>query len=365
MNRPAISHFRRLAALLILVIGFAAAQSFSPELEASLDRLISTEISRGGIPGLSVAIAAGDGPIWTRGYGFADVENFVPATERSRYRLASISKPITAVALLSLVEAGKASLDDDVRKYVPEFTEKPWPVTLRQLLGHLGGVRTYQGDEMESTAHYENVRDGLVMFAADPLAAQPGSKYIYSSYGFNLAGAAAEVIAAMPFRQLLAGNVFTPAGMTSTRDDDSFAIIPNRVSGYARSKTGDLRNCALSDTSNKVPGGGMISTAADIVRFGRAVMEDRLLRPETRKIMWSPQRRSDGGYTSYGLGWTLGTLDGQPRYSHGGGQPGTSTFLDIVPGERTVVAVMTNLQGAPAKEISEKILRLLREERSQ
>ncbi|MCZ2152757.1 MAG: beta-lactamase family protein [Bryobacterales bacterium] len=356
---------RRVAALLLLIIGIAGAQGFPPQLEAKLDTLISTEISRSGIPGLSVAIGVGDGAIWTRGYGFADVENFVPATQYSRYRLASISKPITAVTLLELVEAGKAGLDDDVRQYVPEFTEKPWPVTLRQLLGHLGGVRTYEGDEMKSTAHYANVRDGLVMFAADPLAAQPGSKYIYSSYGFNLAGAAAEVIAGVPFRQLLEESVFAKAGMTSTRDDDSVAIIPNRVNGYARSKSGELQNCALADTSNKVPGGGMISTASDIVRFGRAVMEGRLLKPETRQLMWSPQRLNDGKYTSYGLGWTIGTFDEEPRYSHGGGQPGTSTFLDVLPGRHVVVAVMTNLEGAPAKDISEKILRLLAEQHAQ
>lgn len=316
-------------------------------------------MSGGGIPGLTVAIGVDDAPVWTRGYGFADLENFVPATERSRYRLASISKPITAVALLKLVEAGKASLDDDVRKYVPEFPAKQWPVTLRQLLSHLSGVRSYRGNENESTAHYVNVRDGLAMFSADPLDHQPGSKYLYSSYGFNLAGAAAEAIAAKPFRQLLAESVFEPAGMASTRDDDTFAIIPNRVRGYRRNKEGGVRNCALADTSNKVPGGGLISTAADVVRFGRAVLNDVLLHPETRALMWTAQHTNDGKLTSYGLGWNITSFDGRPRFAHGGGQPGTSTYLSVLPDQRIVVGVLTNLEGAQPKELTDEILQLL------
>lgn len=361
MNRSTVLHTRpqRLLAMLLLAVAFCFAQGLSPELEERIDRLVSTQMSARGIPGLSVAIGVGDAPIWTRGYGFADLENFVPATERSRYRLASISKPITAVALLQLVEAGKASLDDDVRKYVPDFPAKQWPVTLRQLLSHLGGVRSYRGNENESTKHYVNVRDGLEMFAADPLDHEPGSKYLYSSYGFNLAGAAAEAIAAKPFRQLLAETVFEPSGMKSTRDDNSFAIIPNRVEGYRRNKAGELQNCALADTSNKVPGGGLISTAADVVRFGRGVLDGTFLKAETQVLMWTPQRTNNGKPTSYGLGWNLGSLEGRPRYTHGGGQPGTSTFLDVLPQQRIVVAILTNLEGAQPKEVSDEILRIL------
>ncbi|MDZ7637303.1 MAG: serine hydrolase domain-containing protein [Bryobacterales bacterium] len=348
----------RLLAALLVAASLCLAQSLPPQLEERIDRLIATEMSRRGIPGLSVAIGIGDAPIWSRGYGFADLENFVPATERSRYRLASIAKPITAVALMQLVEAGKASLDDDVRGYVPDFPKKRWPITLRQLLGHLGGVRSYRGSETESTAHYANVRDGLTMFSTDPLEQQPGTRYHYSSYGFNLAGAAAESIAGKPFRQLLADSVFLPAGMRSTRDDDTFAIIPHRVEGYRKDEAGDVRNCALADTSNKVPGGGLIATAPDIVRFGRAVINGTLLRPESVAAMWTSQRTDDGKSTAYGLGWNLASFEGRRRVSHSGGQPGTSTFMDVLPDERIVVAVLTNLEGAQPKSISEEILRL-------
>lgn len=352
-------HSCRLLALLLLAVTFCLAQNLAPELEERIDRLVSTQMSASAIPGVSVAVGIGDSPIWSRGYGFADLENFVPATERSRYRLASISKPITAVALLRLVEAGKADLNDDVRRYVPEFTEKQWPVSLRQLLSHLGGVRGYNGMESVTTVHYDHVREGLAIFASDPLAHQPGSKYLYSSYGFNLAGAAAEVIAGKPFRELLQDSVFAPAGMSATRDDNTFAIIPNRVRGYQRTAAGEVRNCELADTSSKIPGGGLISTVGDVARFGRAVMDGALLRPDTRATMWTAQHTNDGKSVSYGLGWTLAAFEGQHRFYHGGGQSGTSTFLDVLPERRIVVSVLCNLQGAPAREISEQILHLL------
>ena len=334
-------------------------QGLSPQLAERVDQVISTEMARRNIPGVSVAIAVGDSPIWSRGYGLADLENFVPATERSRYRLASISKPITAVALLKLVEAGKANLDDDVRRYVPEFPQKSSTVTLRQLLGHLGGIRSYRGEESESTRHYVNVRDGLEMFSADPLEHQPGSKYLYSTYGFNLAGAAAESIAGVPFRELIATTVFQPAGMLQTRDDSTYDLIPNRVAGYRRASDGSIQNCVLADTSNKVPGGGLIATAPDVVRFGRAILDGAIATPSMRKLMFTPQRLNDGKPSSYGMGWNITTLEGRQRVFHGGGQAGTSTFLDVLPEDGIVVAVLANLQGADPKTISEEILNVL------
>jgi len=338
------------------VPSIATGASVSEALERQIERIVVTEMARRKIPGLSVALGVGDAPIWERAYGFASLELNAPTTELSLYRTASIAKPITAVAIMRLVEAGKARLDDDVRKHFPAFPEKPWPITIRQLLGHLGGIRSYAGDEVRSTTHYANVADGLAMFANDPLAHPPGSKYLYSSYGFNLAGAAAEKIAGMPFRQLLSSSVFEPAGMRHTRDDHHFAIIANRVSGYRKNGDGVMENCALADTSNKIPGGGLISTAGDLVRFGRAVLGGKLVSSDSRQEMWTTQRTPDGKPTGYGLGWIVTRRNGKVHVGHGGGQPGTSTTLDILPEQHLVVAILTNLEGAGPKQIADLIL---------
>ena len=126
----------------------------------------------------------------------ADLENFVPVKTSTVLRTASIAKPVTATAAMQLVEAGRLDLDAPVEKYVPEFPRKPWPVTMRQLLGHLGGIRSYrdQGESL-NTRHFSTLRDAVRVFAADDLASEPGTRYTYSSLGFVLAGAVVEAVA--------------------------------------------------------------------------------------------------------------------------------------------------------------------------
>lgn len=336
--------------------GLAAAALMDEALERRVERIIVSEMARRRIPGMSVAVGVGDSPVWTKGYGFASLELNAPVTELSLYRTASIAKPITAVAILRLVEAGKARLDDDVRQHYPAFPPKQWPITLRQLLGNLGGIRSYEGDEVRSTRHYPNVADGLEMFANDPLVHQPGTKYLYSTYGFNLAGAAAERIAGMPFRRLLSSSIFEPAGMRQTRDDHHFTVIPNRVAGYRKNGDGVIENCALADTSNKIPGGGLLSTAGDLVRFGRAILDGKLVNKISQQEMWTSQRTTDGKTTGYGLGWLVMRRNGRLHVGHGGGQPGTATSLDILPDDKVVVAILTNLEGSGPKQIAELVL---------
>ena len=337
----------------------SVAASLDDAVQRRIERIIVSEMSRRRIPGLSVAIGIGDLPVWARGYGFANLEQNVPVTEVSLFRTASLAKPITAVALIRLAEAGKLSLDDNVRMHFPAFPQKQWPVTLRQLLGHLGGIRSYLGEEARSTVHYPNVADGIAMFSRDPLLHAPGTKYLYSSYGFNLAGAAAERAAGIPFRQLLRSSVFEPAGMRHTRDDNHFAIIPNRVSGYRKNGSGDLENCVFADTSNKIPGGGLLSTAPDLVNFSRAILAGKLVNEQSRKLMWTSQRTADNKPTGYGLGWLFDRFQNRLRAGHGGGQAGTATSLELLPDERIVVAILTNLEGSGPKQIAELILNAL------
>ena len=190
----------RVAALLLLSLASTTAQE---ALEEDLTALCEVKIARDRIPGLSCAAFVGDRIVYARGFGLSDVENDVPATTETVYRLASISKPLTAVLVMQLVEEGALDLDQDLHGLVPEWPKKRWPVTTRQLLGHLGGVRHYQG-EGESTRRYANQRAGLLRFAQDPLRHQPGTRYLYSTYGFNLAAAAVETLREQPFAEVLA-----------------------------------------------------------------------------------------------------------------------------------------------------------------
>ena len=165
------------------------------------------------IPGMSIAIATRDGSIWSNGYGMADLENFVPAKASTVYRTASIAKPITAVAAMQLVESGALNLDAPIDTYVPSFPKKQWPITTRQLLGHLGGIRGYKdGAETYLTKHYWSLSEASMVFAEDPLLHEPGSKYFYSTFGYVLAGLAVEAAGKQSVRLLPADSYLCTGG---------------------------------------------------------------------------------------------------------------------------------------------------------
>jgi CubicO group peptidase (beta-lactamase class C family) len=334
---------------LLVVLCFAApaaAQApLPPAKVAALEAAIAAEMSRLGIPGVSAAVALEHELRWSAGYGRTDIENNVPATASTVYRLGSIAKTITAAAVLQLAEKGLLDLDAPVQKYVPTFPAKQWPVTCRQLLAHVGGVRWYADGEMESTRHYGSVTDGLAMFKDDPLAFEPGTAFLYSSYGYNLLGAAIEGASGTTYLDYVRKNVFEPAGMERAQADDVFAIIPNRARGYQKASTGELRNSALADTSNKIPGGGLVATAEDVARFAMALQGGALLQKDTLGRMMTRQTTRDGRVTGTGLGLFLGERDRVREAWHTGGQPQVSTILYMRPDRRVAVALLTNLEG--------------------
>lgn len=348
-----------IACLLLLFTALVSraeeAPGLTPVQVLALQQEVAAEVKAQGIPGLSAAVATGRQLQWTEGYGFSDLENFVPADRETVYRLGSVSKPITAAAVLQLWEQGKLDLDAPIQKYVAEFPAKKWPVTARQLLGHLGGVRHYRGTEIESTRHYASLTEGLSIFKDEPLQEEPGTKYVYSTYGYSLLGCAVEEASGLRFPEYLQTQVFKPAGMSRIYVDDVQAIIPHRAQGYVKAKDGNLRNSGLADTSYKIPGGGLCSTAAELARFGAALEAGKLLKPETLKLMWTSQRTRDGKETSYGLGWGVKLRGTELLVSHGGAQQRTSTYLYLRPEKGCAVALMCNLEGAQLAPLAERL----------
>lgn len=348
----------RVAALLPL-LSWASAPA-QEALEQDLTALCEAKIARDRIPGLSCAAFVGDRMVFARGFGRSDVENDVPATSETVYRLASISKPVTAVLVLQLAEEGALDLDQDLHGLVPEWPKKRWPVTTRQLLGHLGGVRHYQG-EGESTRRYANQRAGLRRFARDPLLHQPGKRYLYSTYGFNLAAAAVETLREQPFAEVLAARIAKPAAAGSLQDDDAWRIIRHRAQGYVR-RMGKLQNSQLMDSSYKLGGGGLCCSALDLARVAQALLAGELIKRETLEQMWKEQRTTAGEGTGYGLGFSLTTLDGERQVGHSGAQSRVSTNLQLLPDRGVGAVVLCNLQGVKLGGLMRRLLRRLRQE---
>jgi len=305
--------------------------------------LVDREMARTLAPGVSVAVARDGRLVWSEAIGCADVELQVPMTATTRLRIGSVSKPLTSVALGRLVEDGKLDLDAPVQRYVPDFPKKAWPVTTRELAGHLAGIRHYEGREFEIRDHYANVRSSLAIFEKDALLFEPGTRFSYSSYGWNLISAVLEAASGRPFLELMQKTVFEPAGLAHTAPDDPAPIVPGRARFYTRDEKGAIVNAGLVDNSYKWAGGGFLSTAEDLVAFGFALLEGRLLSPDTVRLLWTSQKTSDGKETGYGLGWSVSRDEkGRRRVSHSGGAQGGTAYLVIYPDERLVAAMIVN-----------------------
>src|SRR6185369_2309850 len=196
-----------------------------------------------GAPGASITVIKDGHVIWSEGFGMADVEQQVPATPLTRFRVGSVSKPLTSAALGLLVEERKLDLDAPIQKYVPSFPQKPWPITTRQLAGHLAGIRHYEAGEFESRAPYATVRAGLAVFEKDALLFEPGTRFSYSSYGWNLIAAVMEGASGEKYLDLMQKSVFGPAGMTHTGPDAAAETVPRRAHFYTRDpETGAVIN---------------------------------------------------------------------------------------------------------------------------
>ncbi len=338
------------AALWLLALPCFAAE-LDPAVRAAIDASIRSMLGPNQA-GLSVGVMHGD-EVWFNAYGYADVEKKIRATPRTTYRMASVTKSWTAVSVLQLVEQGKLGLDDEIQKSVPKFPKKAFPVTVRQLLGHLGGVYHYRGLASERVSKPVTTVGALSLFQAWDLACEPGTRFLYTSYGYNLLGAAIEGASGKSYAEYLAANLFGPLEMKDSDIERPARMNAQWALGYSLKK-GVFGPAAPLELSSRYAGGGTRSTVEDMVRFGRALLDGKLLTPESHQLMRTVQVTRDGLLTDYGLGFNVFPQRGHYVLAHAGGQSGTSTLLVLIPAERFVLALATNLeaQGGVLSEIS-------------
>lgn len=369
-KRAAALHTGLLVALLAACATEPAPDATTPVPVEEIERLIGDFVTDGEVVGLQAAIGVGDAVVWTGACSSADLENDLPVTDETRFRTASISKWMTGTAAMHLVEQGRLDLDEDVQTYCPEYPVKRWPLTTRQLLQHRAGVRHYIGSNgepreteaqraalrevMESkaltrTVRYTNTVDALAPFKDDPLLFEPGTDYGYTSFGYRVVGCVLRGAARSSLNDLMDEVVFRPAGMSSTRDDDAFAIVPGRVHGYRRDDDGQLRRSAFRDVSENLPAGGHLSTTSDLVRFALAWHAGTLIDPASIDEMTTAPDGADPG-SFYGLGVSVtrvDALDGATAWLHSGSQDETRTWLILLPERDVAIAMMSNDEDVP------------------
>jgi CubicO group peptidase (beta-lactamase class C family) len=317
------------------------------------------------LPGLSVAVGAGGDIVWAEGFGWADLEKRVPVAPETRFRIGTASTALTSAAAGLLLEDGKLKLDEEIQTYVPAFPRKRWPVTLRQLMGHVAGVRSDGGDEGPLfSEHCERPVDALTHFAERPLLFEPGTQFHRSSYGWILVSAAVEAAAGEPFLGFMQKKIVEPLGMDDTMPDSSTSSILDRATPYFPRFAADprygqqlMRSINLSCYSGA---GVFLSTASDLVRFGMAMDRGRRLQPATVRLLQTSQRLTSGEETGYGLGWDLEdvTLAGEHLRvaGHDGDLLGGRVVSLMTVRERgIVVAVISNISYADTLSLASQV----------
>ena len=388
----------------------------SPQWSEAVGRarhIIRTGLAEQNLPGLSVAVGAGGEIVWAEGFGWSELETRSPVTPDTRFRIGAASTMLTSAAVGVLLEKGGLRLDDEIRTYVPEFPKKQWPVTVRQLMGHVAGVTTDSGDERPlSRQRCERPVDALRQIADSELLFEPGTQYRYSNYGWVLVSAAIEAAADQPFLAFMREQVFQPVGMDDTGAESSTEENPERVGepqedapflrllqdvileplGIGRNtaaagKTPDAATLYVAgfgpdpvfrhrlhvrlprNLSCYAGSLAFFSTPSDLVRFGLAIDRGTLLQPATVQLLQASQQLRSGQQTGHGLGWDLETvaLAGGPAQAVGyeGKSADARTVSLMLFRERGIaVAVMSNISHADTSALAVKVAETFADDRA-
>jgi CubicO group peptidase (beta-lactamase class C family) len=325
-----------------MIIAAIAAAS----LAAQIDRLASEALSSGPKAGMSVAVVRRGQTILAKGYGFANVELAVPSTPETVYHADSITKHLTAGAVLRLVDEKKLSLDDPITKFVAPLPPSWADVRIRHLLNHTSGSASYTslpswGPQERLDLSHEDV---LALIRNEPFHSGPGTAWRYNNSGFYLLGMVIEKVTGKSYADAMREMVFVPLGMTSTQYCGFRPIIRNRAAGYVVDR-GKLVNAEPMSWAAPFAGGAVCSTAGDLVRYERALEEHQLFGEATLQAMRAPTVLPDGAAIDYGFGTRLGNLGGHRIAGHTGNGGGFRNVLERFPDDDLTVVVLSNTDG--------------------
>ena len=307
----------------------------------SVDRLVAAEMARAHIPGVSIAVVRGGKVVRAQGYGMADLEQQIPVTPQTVFKIGSVSKQFLATGIMLLAQDGRLSVDDPVAKHYPGTPESWKDITLRHLLTHTSGLLR-EGPAFDPL---KSQPDSIVVRSAfdQPLVFPTGSKYQYCNVCyFTLADIIART-SGKTWGEFLGERVFRPLGMTATRTTTTTDLVPRRARGYVWRDSGYVN--AFEFLALR-PSGAFLSTAQDLAKWDAALYGDRVLTKASREAMWTPARLTGGGTSGYGFGWFVDTLDGHWRVYHDGSLPGFRAGMARFPNDSLTVIVLTNADAA-------------------
>jgi serine beta-lactamase-like protein LACTB, mitochondrial len=310
------------------------------------------------LPAISAAVAINGRVVWEHASGWADGAHEHPATPASVFRIGSLSKLLTATAAVRLWERGILDLDRGVGELIAEVPLTDPPLTARMLAGHLSGIRHYGRSEYVSLTAYPSVSASLFTFLGDSLVAQPGERYLYSSYGYNLLGHVIELTAQKEFRAVIRDEVTAPLNVDRIRPSQAPPAL-DEVDYFFEDGEGTLTLTPYVELSDRWPSGGYVGTAPDLARFGSSVFSS--LSDSGRDLMLTPMKDATGTPTGVGIGWRVGVdASGRRLAHHGGDAMGSRAYLLALVDAGIAVAILSNVNFAPIGEAeARRVLELI------
>ncbi len=350
----------RTALLLGVLAASTAGAQDARELTQYVDSVANAAITERRVAGVSVAVARKGRIVLAKGYGFADLENDVPATAETVFRIGSITKQFTAAAIMRLMEQGKLSLDDTLQHFLPNVPTQGNRVTVRHLLNHTSGIRSYTslGPKWQRVVRLDLAPDSLVtLFADEPFDFKPGDAYRYNNSGYFLLGMIIEKLSGKRYGQFLQDEFFTPLGLKSTVYCDQAPLIKRRAQGYTPRPGAPFVNAEPLSMTQPYAAGSLCSTVTDLVAWTLALSSGKVVSPASYALMTTPGTLNDGKPITYGFGLGMGTVRGHRQVAHNGGINGFVSEVHHYPDDSVVTVVLTNTSALTAIELERLVAR--------
>ncbi len=330
--------------LLFVFCGRSLAQDPFQGITDGVDRFVKDQK----VAGMSAAIAINGKKVWSHAAGMANKKGAAPIAETTLIRTASIAKPMTAIAVMQLVEQGLVKLDEPIQTYIPNYPKpKKGTITVKDLLAHNAGLGGYKSaKEAESQVEYATMEAAMNVFKDRKLIHTPGTQFAYTTYGYVVLGVLIEKVSGKSYETYMQENIWDKVGMPNTGVEHADKTYANKAALYHNRK-GKIKDGKKNNLSNRIPGGGFYSTVEDLLKFGDAVADHRLISEESLKLMSEVRSINKGGGNPYGYGWYLygGPETPHAIIGHTGEQTGTSSMLIIIPARKITIAIMSNTSG--------------------
>ncbi len=333
----------------------------SQVLTAEFDKLLQETFKPGG-PGAAVLVAKNGQVIYHKAFGMANLELDIPLKPDHVFRIGSVTKQFTCAAIMQLVEQGKLSLQDDLTKFIPDYPTQGKKITVEHLLTHTSGIKSYTGmKEWDDEVRRKDFTVSALIdyFKDQPMDFEPGTKQLYNNSGYILLGFIIEKVSGKTYAEYMAEYFFKPLGMKNSYYGDVAPVIKNRVAGYSQADVaGTYSNAPYLSMTQPYAAGSLLSTVEDLFIWTKALHGGKVVKPESLKKMTTPHILPDGTNTHYGYGLSMNNLLGSPTVEHSGGINGFLSDLVYLPKEDVCVAILTNCDCEPPRNLTPRLAAL-------